>query len=220
MITINIEDENNVDIQDDNIHVIKPDFDNFVEKVSANASETEISTIYNEEGNAYLEKREGTDSYRVDITKDGLVATKTTEQGSSTSRLATLDDIGDAENDVIEGYYYNGAFYRDAEHTNLITGQVGKIYIDLTENIQYRFDNNEYIPLTSATPIATMTEAGSSYQWEDENGFHIWLADPMDTEPIITENLDGSLSYEFKTVNYTETQNLDGSINYLIGGNE
>lgn len=55
----------------------------------------------------------------------------------------------DAENDVIEGYYYNGVFYEDVGHETAIVGANGKIYIDLSENTQYRYANGEYIALTS-----------------------------------------------------------------------
>ena len=165
MITINIEDENEVSIQDDNLHVLEFDSSNLVKKTTKNADETEITTISNEDGEAYFEKVEGTDSYKVDITAEGLMATKTTEQGSSTSRIATLDDIGDAENDVIEGYYYNGAFYSDSAHTQLITGFTGKIYIDLVGNTQYRYNGSSYVALTTdVSGKADKTEAVGSIQ--------------------------------------------------------
>lgn len=46
--------------------------------------------------------------------------------------------------DSIEGYYYNGAFYEDSEHTTIITGERGKIYIDLTSNKSYRWTGSVY----------------------------------------------------------------------------
>ena len=33
--------------------------------------------------------------------------------------------------DTIEGYLYNGAWYEDAQHTAEVTGESGKIYVDL-----------------------------------------------------------------------------------------
>jgi hypothetical protein len=46
--------------------------------------------------------------------------------------------------DTIEGYYYNGAFYGDSSHTTAITGEIGKIYIDLTANKSYRWTGSVY----------------------------------------------------------------------------
>lgn len=47
--------------------------------------------------------------------------------------------------DTIEGYYYNGDFYEDSEHTTAITREVGKIYIDLTANKSYRWTGSVYV---------------------------------------------------------------------------
>lgn len=46
--------------------------------------------------------------------------------------------------DSIEGYYYEGAFYEDSEHTTVIVGEAGKIYIDLTANKSYRWTGTVY----------------------------------------------------------------------------
>ena len=46
--------------------------------------------------------------------------------------------------DTIEGYYYQGAFYEDSAHTTAITGERGKIYVDLIENKTYRWTGTIY----------------------------------------------------------------------------
>jgi hypothetical protein len=47
--------------------------------------------------------------------------------------------------DTVEGYYYQGAFYEDSEHTITITGETGKIYIDMTTNKSYRWTGTVYV---------------------------------------------------------------------------
>lgn len=47
--------------------------------------------------------------------------------------------------DVIEGYFYEGAFYSDSEHTTQITPESGKIYIDLSSNLSYRWSGSAYV---------------------------------------------------------------------------
>lgn len=44
---------------------------------------------------------------------------------------------------TIEGYYYNGVFYSDANHTEVIEAEEGKIYIDLSTNKTYRYDDSQ-----------------------------------------------------------------------------
>ena len=61
--------------------------------------------------------------------------------------------------DVVEGYYYNGAFYEDSAHTTLITGETGKIYVDLDTENSYRWSGSVYIKISNPIDIATQAEA-------------------------------------------------------------
>ena len=45
---------------------------------------------------------------------------------------------------VIEGYYYNSNFYTTSEHTTVITGVTGKLYVDLSQNKLYRYNGSAY----------------------------------------------------------------------------
>lgn len=49
--------------------------------------------------------------------------------------------------DIIEGYYYDSKFYEDKDHTKLITPEKSKIYVDLVNNISYRWSGTQYIPV-------------------------------------------------------------------------
>lgn len=55
--------------------------------------------------------------------------------------------------DVIEGYYYNGKFYEDSGHTTEITGENGKIYVDLsvTPAEPYRWSGTAFVSMKSPT---------------------------------------------------------------------
>lgn len=55
--------------------------------------------------------------------------------------------------DVVEGYYNNGFFYSDADHTSLITGEQGKIYVDLSTNVSYRWSGSTYVSITSSDMV-------------------------------------------------------------------
>ena len=52
--------------------------------------------------------------------------------------------------DVVEGYYSTGVFYSDAGLTTPITGEVGKIYIDLLLNQSYRWSGSVYVQISNA----------------------------------------------------------------------
>lgn len=44
-------------------------------------------------------------------------------------------------NNVVQGYYYNGEFYYDNEHTNKINLEAGVYYEDLSNSTVYQYDN-------------------------------------------------------------------------------
>ena len=61
------------------------------------------------------------------------------------------DNLPSYMDDVVEGYYYDGGFYSDSGHTSSITGESGKIYVDLTsgENgASYRWSGSQYIMIS------------------------------------------------------------------------
>ena len=55
--------------------------------------------------------------------------------------------------DVLEGYYYNNNFYEDSAHTKLITGETGKIYIDLATNKTYRWGGSTYVLISETITL-------------------------------------------------------------------
>lgn len=69
--------------------------------------------------------------------------------------IATLNGTGKVPesqlpsyvDDVIEGYLYEGDFYEDAQHQDLITPESGKIYVDLSTDKTYRWGGSAYYAL-------------------------------------------------------------------------
>lgn len=59
--------------------------------------------------------------------------------------------------DVIEGYYYNSKFYKESTHTTEITGEGGKIYVDLSTEKTYRWSGSAYTQIKGDIVIGTST---------------------------------------------------------------
>lgn len=55
--------------------------------------------------------------------------------------------------DVIEGYLYNNEFYKDNSHTILITGETGKIYVDLITEKTYRWSGSTYAVISETLAL-------------------------------------------------------------------
>lgn len=61
--------------------------------------------------------------------------------------------------DVIEGYYSSSVFYSDQALTTAITGETGKIYVDLSTNYTYRYTGSIYVRIDQVD-VATTTSSG------------------------------------------------------------
>ena len=85
-----------------------------------------------------------------------------TEKGSNNG-VAELDNAGKVPSsqlpsyvdDVIEGYLDSGNFYKDAGHTQLITPESDKIYINLSDNTTYRWGGTAYVQISSSLALGT-----------------------------------------------------------------
>jgi hypothetical protein len=92
------------------------------------------------------------------VTNDSQV--KRSEMGAA-SGVATLDSNGKVPSsqlpsyvdDVIEGYFYNSKFYKESGHTTEITGETGKIYVDLSTNKTYRWGGNSYAVISETLAL-------------------------------------------------------------------
>ena len=100
------------------------------------------------------------------------VQAPSTDSGTSggvgdVATYATLDENGkivaeqlpDYVDDVIEGYYSNGVFYNDSSYTDEISGETGKIYVDIATGMMYRYDGSSYKSLGSNANLDTLTES-------------------------------------------------------------
>ena len=84
----------------------------------------------------------------------GISQKKLTEEFNKT---ATLDSNGKVPSyqlpsyvdDVVEGYFYNSAFYADENHTQLLGAETGKIYLDIPSNVSYRYSGSSYIAISN-----------------------------------------------------------------------
>lgn len=75
--------------------------------------------------------------------------------------IAELDNTGRVPSsqlpsyvdDVVEGYYYNDKFYKEDTHSTEITGENGKIYIDLVTNKTYRWSGTGFAEISQSLAL-------------------------------------------------------------------
>ncbi len=66
--------------------------------------------------------------------------------------------------DVLEGYYYNNKFYKESTHTTEITPLVGKIYVDLSTDIAYRWSGSTYVEISKSIVTGVKGDAETNYR--------------------------------------------------------
>ena len=87
-------------------------------------------------------------------------AIATTAKGAANG-VAELDSSGKVPStqlpsyvdDVIEGYYYNEKFYKEAAHTTEIPGESGKIYVDLSTDKTYRWGGSSFVVISETLAL-------------------------------------------------------------------
>lgn len=107
-----------------------------------------------------------------DITDIATSYIKASEKGKAngvatlgTDGLVPASQLPSYVDDVIEGYYYSGKFYKESAHTNELTPETGKIYVDLTSNKTYRWGGSSYVEISQSTIhkyTGTITGNGST----------------------------------------------------------
>ena len=79
----------------------------------------------------------------------------------SANGLAELDSTGKVPvsqlpsfvDDVIEGYLYNGKLYKESGHTTEISGESGKIYVDLSTEKTYRWSGSAFVVISDTLAL-------------------------------------------------------------------
>lgn len=99
-------------------------------------------------------------SANVTLTADDVDAIPIDQKGANNG-VAELDETGKVPaaqlpsyvDDVIEGYYSGGKFYKEAAHTTEITGEAGKIFVDLTTNKTYRWGGTAFAEISASLAL-------------------------------------------------------------------
>lgn len=84
--------------------------------------------------------------------------------------IATLDTAGKVPSsqlpsyvdDVVEGYLSDGKFYKESAHTTEISGESGKIYIDLHTKKTYRWSGSTFVVISET--LALGETSSTAYQ--------------------------------------------------------
>lgn len=99
-------------------------------------------------------------STNITLTADDVDAIPADQKGANNG-VAELDETGKVPvaqlpsyvDDVIEGYYSGGKFYKESAHTTEIAGAAGKIFVDLTTNKTYRWGGTAFAEISASLAL-------------------------------------------------------------------
>ena len=104
----------------------------------------------------------GSLAYKSSLAASDVGAIASTSKGTANG-VAELDANGKVPtsqlpsyvDDTIEGYLYNSEFYKESAHTTQITGETGKIYVDLSTNKTYRWSGSAFVEISASLALGT-----------------------------------------------------------------
>jgi hypothetical protein len=160
-----------------------------------------------------------TDSTKIPVSEKGTANGVATLDASGLVPSSQLPSYVD---DVIEGYFYNGKFYKESAHTTVISGEQGKIYVSLDTNIEYRWSGSSWVNISNPLDIATTEEAKAGVNDEkvmtplkvkqaiEAKGFLTTSKASETYEPKFTKNT--AFNKDFGTTAGTVTQGNDARL--------
>ena len=67
--------------------------------------------------------------------------------------------------DVIEGYFSGGKFYKESAHTTEIKSESDKIYVDISSKKIYRWSGSAYAEISSSLALGTTSSTAGRGDW-------------------------------------------------------
>ena len=74
--------------------------------------------------------------------------------------VSTFRELDYADTVIEKGYFADGSFYRDSQHTKEIATNTNMLYVDLATAKLCIYDGSEYFVVTPDVPVATEESAG------------------------------------------------------------
>lgn len=119
--------------------------------------------------------------------------------------------------DVVEGYLYEGDFYEDAQHQNLITPETGKIYTDLETDKTYRWSGSVYVCIGGGLELGETQ--GTAYEGSKGKANADAIEDIEEVIPSDASSSNKLLSHQDiidNLTSYSSTKALSAKQGYLL----
>lgn len=128
------------------------------------------------------------------------------------SGVATLDTTGKVPSsqlpsyvdDVIEGYYLSGKFYKtNSTSGTVITGETGKIYVDLGARKTYRWSGSSYAVISETLSLGETSSTAYAGDKGAANANAIVVLEEKVGEDSVANQIDNAIVNHTHTVSHT-----------------
>lgn len=148
--------------------------------IDSELSSTSTNTVQNKAVNAALAgkvpsiRKVNNMELSTDISLTAVdVAAIPAAQKGAVNGVAELDASGKVPaaqlpsyvDDVIEGYLSNGKLYKETAHTTEITGESGKIYVDLHASKTYRWSGTAFVEISASLALGNTSSTAGRGDW-------------------------------------------------------
>lgn len=110
--------------------------------------------------------------------------------------------------DIIEGYLHEGHFYEDDQYTEEITGEVGKIYVDLPTNLSYRWSGSAFVEVSKSI----IYTAGTGIIISNANEISVDTMDEGEMDDVVPDTPDPAEVHISDLADVSVTTPADGQI--------
>ena len=108
----------------------------------------------------------------INLSAEDVSAIPASQKGAANG-VAELDESGKVPSaqlpsyvdDVLEGYFSEGKFYKESEHTTEMTGEAGKIYVDMATNKTYRWSGSAYAEISASLALGETSSTAFRGDW-------------------------------------------------------
>lgn len=163
-----------------NIHVTTEEKENWDSKAAANHTHTAADVGADPAGTAAKAQQVAISTAAADATQKAREAEQNAKDASiplsqkgaaggvpelNAQGLLDSQYLPSYVDDVLEGNFYDGVFYKDADHKSRIEPEGGKLYIDLINHVSYRWSGTIYARVDEGVILGETRETAGRGDW-------------------------------------------------------
>lgn len=149
--------------------------------------------------------------YKITVNNLGHVTGATSITNDAGKIKSEFLDLPAQVDEIIEGYLYNGKFYKESAHTNVLPAEDNKIYLDLATNKVYRYGSTTYVEISASLALGNTSSTAAK-------GDHIHPVNGTTGSATLTPAGTIAATFTGTEAGHTHTVSVSGSHDHSFTG--